>query len=203
MAGVCTVPLAKSAACEHSCVTGDRRRSFKWLNGGSTWVKPPCVAQETKMNFAGRDWLERCRNSDVCSFWTHSIPPHSLWDLLTSCIIQVSRCWALGICLSPETHCPASQDWCAPCLQQSDFVDCLNAIKPKSCWPDLITCCWALLHCLSSELLEVVYKQLIKAWNSLLRRYGDTNFHFYFSEVERDFWREVFRVGLRAGGLAA
>lgn len=145
------------------------------------------------MNFAGRDWLERYGNSDVCSFWTHSIPPHSLWDLLTSCIIQVSRCWALGICLSPETHCPASQGWCAPCLQQSDFVDCLNAIKPKSCWPDLITCCLALLQCLSSELLKVVYKQLIKAWNSLLRRYGDTNFHFYFLWSRERFLKRGFQ----------
>lgn len=27
-AGVCSIPLAKSSVCEHSFVTGDRRRSF-------------------------------------------------------------------------------------------------------------------------------------------------------------------------------
>jgi len=55
-------------------------------------------------------------------------------------------------------------------------------------------CCLALLQCLSSELLGVVYKQLIKAFNSQLRRYGDTNFHFNFLQSRERFLNKIFQA---------
>lgn len=117
--GVHCPPCKISCLWAYLCDRWQQEDINCWLNASSTYVKALYIAQEANVNFAGRHWLR------ICSFWTHTILPHSLWDLLTSFIIQiVSRCWALWICVSPKTHSPGLQDWCNLGLQQTYFILC-------------------------------------------------------------------------------